>query len=268
MNVASAEASNDQFLSGRAGGAVHVLQPKSEGFRSGMDAVLLAATIPADAVGALYDLGAGTGAAGFCAAARAPGLSVTLVERDSTMVAHTKAALDLPENTHFAARITSLEADITMPPHMREPAGLRPNSGDWLIANPPFYAADKVRSSPHPHKREAHVLEQGELESWFKLAAMLLKPRGLISLIHTAEALAEVLQLCEGRFGALSIRPVHPRLGKKASRIILTGQKGSRGALTMLPGFIMHGTERHTNQARGILRFGKGFDEVDGETPV
>lgn len=253
------EVSKDQFI----GGGAYVLQPLADGHRSGMDAVFLAAAIPSHADGILYDLGAGTGAAGFCAAARAAKLHVKLVERDDDMLHLAKQACALPENKLFSDRIDILSADILMPATERENAGLVANSADWVIANPPFYLENKVRSSPNQHRREAHVLEEGDLETWFRLAAMLLKPGGHIVLIHKADALSEILKLCKGRFGGLVIRPIHPRAEKPANRVILSGQKGSRGALNLLPGFNVHDEDGNTPHAAAILRHGKGFADLD-----
>lgn len=251
-------ASKDQFI----GGGAYVLQPRSDGHRSGMDAVFLAATVPGTAKGVLYDLGSGTGAAGFCCAARAPDLTVRLVERDDDMLELAREGAGLPENQTFSDRVEILSADILMPAPAREDAGLVANSADWVIANPPFYLQQKVRSSPHQHRREAHVLEEGDLETWFRLTAMLLKPGGQMAIIHTADALIEVLKLCEGRFGSLEIRPIHPRFGKKANRVVVSGQKGSRGELTLLPDFIVHDDAGNTTEAAAILREGKGFSDL------
>lgn len=255
----TAPASKDQFI----GGGAYVLQPLSDGHRSGMDAVFLAAAIPSKADGVLYDLGSGTGAAGFCAAARAPKLVVNLVERDDDMLRLAQEGCMLPENAAFSNRVNIIPADILMPAVERENAGLAANSADWVIANPPFYLENKVRSSPHQHRREAHVLEEGDLETWFRLAAMLLKPGGHIVLIHKADALSEVLKLCEGRFGGLVVRPIHPRAAKAANRVVISGQKGSRGALNLLPGFIVHDEDGNTPHAVAILREGKGFADLD-----
>ncbi len=79
----------DAFLGGR----VEAVQPAAGHHRSGLEAVLLAAAISPDAAGRLIDLGAGAGVAGLCAAVRAPGVSVTLVEREADLLAAASAAL-------------------------------------------------------------------------------------------------------------------------------------------------------------------------------
>src|SRR5258708_28337702 len=63
------------------GGALRLRQPR-RGHRVGHDAILLAAACPAHGSEHVVDLGAGVGAAGLAVAARAPGVTVTLVEID------------------------------------------------------------------------------------------------------------------------------------------------------------------------------------------
>ena len=68
----------ETFLDGR----VKARQPET-GFRSGTDAVLLAAAVPGKAGDVALELGAGAGTASLCLAARVPGMDLTGVEIDS-----------------------------------------------------------------------------------------------------------------------------------------------------------------------------------------
>ena len=61
-----------------------------------------------------------------------------------------------------------------------------------------------------------------------------------MALIHRADHLADVLAACSGRFGALSVLPVHPREGEEAHRILVRGIKGSRAPLRLLPPLVLH----------------------------
>ena len=56
-----------------------MLQPRA-GYRAGMDAVLLGASIPAQAGQQVLDVGCGVGTAGLCLASRVPGVQVTGIE--------------------------------------------------------------------------------------------------------------------------------------------------------------------------------------------
>ena len=71
----------DRFL----GGKIEVLQPSANGHRSGLDAILLAATLPKDCKGNVADLGSGSGVAGLAAIALRPQLNVLLVENNPGM---------------------------------------------------------------------------------------------------------------------------------------------------------------------------------------
>ena len=78
MNVTKVDleqTTQDGFLGGR----VNLLQPKN-GFRSSMDAVLLAAAIPAQKTQKILELGCGVGAVLMCLGARISNLKLNGVE--------------------------------------------------------------------------------------------------------------------------------------------------------------------------------------------
>src|SRR5712671_2631554 len=66
------------------GGRLVYRQPVS-GFRSGIEPILLAASIPARAGEHVLEAGTGAGAALLCLTARVPGVHATGVEMDMTM---------------------------------------------------------------------------------------------------------------------------------------------------------------------------------------
>jgi tRNA1(Val) A37 N6-methylase TrmN6 len=65
----------DAFLGGR----LRILQPE-KGYRAGIDAVFLAASIPAAAGETVFEAGIGTGVAALCLIARNPAIHVTGIE--------------------------------------------------------------------------------------------------------------------------------------------------------------------------------------------
>ena len=72
----------ETFLDGK----VRATQPEN-GFRSGLDAVMLAAAVPAQAGQTALELGAGVGTASLCLLARVRDLALTGVEIDKNLTA-------------------------------------------------------------------------------------------------------------------------------------------------------------------------------------
>lgn len=236
MLVAVPETTVDAFLGGR----VEAIQPARGHHRSGLDAVILAAALGHGAQGRVVDLGAGAGVAGLSLAARAAGVAVVLVEREGELVACTREALGRAANAAFAGRVEALRGDL-LTDATRKAAGLAPASFDHALMNPPFHDRDRVRASPDDLRARAHVLEAGGLDTWFRAAAALVRPRGTLAAILPADRLPDVLRACEGRFGGLAVLPLHPRADEPAVRVLVRGVKGSRGPFRLLPGLVLHG---------------------------
>src|SRR5262245_40474818 len=101
----------DTFLDGR----VKARQPQT-GFRSGTDAVLLAAAVPARPGDTALELGAGSGAPSLCLAARVPDVAVTGVEIDAALAA---LARENAAASGLGARFAA--ADIfALPPELKQ----------------------------------------------------------------------------------------------------------------------------------------------------
>jgi tRNA1(Val) A37 N6-methylase TrmN6 len=250
----------DAFLGGR----VEAVQPDDGSHRAGLEAVLISAAIDAAFDGNLVDLGAGTGVAGMCVAARCPAARVVLVERDRRAVAAARAALSRPANGAFAGRISIVVADIAAPEAERAAAGLGRGIADCVILNPPFRPGDEGTQSPAPARAAAHVLAEGGLEPWFRVAASVLKPGGRVVAIFRAEGIGDLLAALSGRFGAAEILPIHPRAGLPAHRILVGATKGSRARPQLLPAIALHGPEggAYLPQVEAILRDGASLSEA------
>ncbi|TBW34395.1 SAM-dependent methyltransferase [Siculibacillus lacustris] len=223
----------DRFLGGR----LAIEQPARGRHRAGLDAILLAAAVPADAVGRLIDFGAGVGTAGLAVATRVAGVAVILAERDAE-------ALDLAARNRarcaaeIAGRVTLAAVDLIV--GAAREAALGREAADWVIANPPYFTPHEVRASPSAARAAAHVLTAGGLEAWIRAAAATLAPGGRLALIFKGDGLAEILAACAGRFGEVAIRPIHPRAEAAAHRLLVTAIKGSRGPARIVPGLVLH----------------------------
>ncbi len=250
MTAEPVDHSVDAFL----GGLLTLVQPR-KGHRAGLDAALLQAIVPAEAAGHAVDLGAGVGTVAFSLAARAGALHVTAVERDSKLLAAAQAALARPENSGFSARVRLVEADVTARREFRERLGLADHSADWVLMNPPFDAPGRARPSPDEARRAAHMAEPGSLGAWCRTAAGLLRPTGVLGLIHRAQALHEIFEALAGRFGDVRVLSVHPTKDAPAARILVRAVAGSRAGLQVMPGLVLHRAGgAWTDEAEAILR--------------
>lgn len=222
----------DAFLGGRL-----VLSQPPKGHRAGTDAALLAAALSPGADDTVFDLGAGVGAAGLALAARVPGCRVVLVELDPAIAALARGNV---EANGLSARVAVIEADVTAPARQRTAAGLAPNSAGMVMMNPPFHLPGAVRASPDAYRRQAHVLPAATDEAWIRAAAALLRPGGVLALIHRADALPRLLTALAGRFGDIRLKPVSPRAEAAATRLIVRAVKGSRALPVLLPPLVLH----------------------------
>ncbi len=224
MSVADAGVTHDRFLNG----AVTVLQP-AKGYRAGMDAVLLAASLSARPGEALAEAGCGAGAALLCAAHRLHGCSLTGFERDPATAALARegaaangfGSVDI-RNHDVSERLAALE-----------------NVYDQSFANPPFFEPGAVRAPAEG--REAAYLAETPLKAWILFLHHITRPGGRVTLFHRAAALADLMELFAPRFGEIELLPIRPAPAAPAHRILVRGRKGlRRGPVTLYDGLTLH----------------------------
>ncbi len=225
----------DLFL----GGKLRLRQPAT-GYRAGLDAVMLAAAVPIDGSGSstVLDAGAGVGTAGLCLAIRCPAVDVTLVERTPVLAALARGNIEL---NGLGARVRVIEADLREPAASLEALGLRAASFEHVIANPPYNESGRGRPPRDAVEAGANEMAADDLDLWIKFLTRMAAAGGALTMIHRADALARLLDTLEGRFGAVEILPLHPRMGEPAHRIVLRARKGSRAPLSLKPGLVLHG---------------------------
>ncbi len=246
VDLAGAALTSDALLGGRL-----TIRQQVGGHRAGSDAVLLAAAVPAAAGDAVLEIGCGNGAAALCLANRVAGIGIAGLEIDpqAAELARQNAA-----DNGLAARIVIHTGSIAAPP-----AALMAGSFDHVMMNPPFFAANHSQRPPGAARAMARVAEERSLDLWLRRAARFLRPHGHVTVILRVERLDELLRVSVGRFGSLTLFPLWPRPGLPAKRFLVQGQKGSRRALTLLPGLILHqpGTgSRYSPAAEAVLRHG------------
>jgi tRNA1(Val) A37 N6-methylase TrmN6 len=240
----------DRFLDGK----IEILQPSGEGHRSGLDAILLAATLPADSVGNLADLGSGSGVAGIAAIALRPKLRVLLVENNPLMAELASQSSNLAKNSALATRIKVLEADVTLTGSSRQKAGLLACSFEKVMMNPPYLDAATNRRSSDKTKADAHMMGLGGLDAWMRTATCILKPGGMLTMIYRSQSIGQIIAATQGRFGDLQIMPVYPKADKPAKLLLIRAVKGSRAPVTFVPAVVIHNEDgSFTSKAAAVL---------------
>jgi tRNA1(Val) A37 N6-methylase TrmN6 len=219
------------------GNRLRLVQPR-KGHRAGTDGVLVAAATPAVAGDRVVDFGSGVGTAGLAVAIRVQGCLVDLVEIDEGLAQ--LAGHNIGENG-LGDRVRSFCADVGTAGRGQD-TPIAPSSIDHVVSNPPFHPAGG-RLSPDPRTARARTSTEGLLEIWAKAAARVLRPGGTFTLIHRPDALPELMAALRRRFGSIAVRPVHPTAEAAAVRIVVQAVKGSRGALSLQPPFILRDSE-------------------------
>lgn len=220
----------DAFLAGR----LNLSQPRN-GFRAGLDSVLLGAAVDR-ASASLLDLGAGVGTAGLVALVLNHALVATLAELDPAMA--DLAAENIASND-LATRARVARADVTARGLKRVEAGLAPDTFTSVIANPPFF--DPARgTAPSAQRSAARHMTPETLDLWIRTAASTAAPGGEVIFIYPAEGLPPLLAGFSSRFGGLTVLPLVPREGDAATRVLVRGIKGSRAPTRLLASRVLH----------------------------
>jgi tRNA1(Val) A37 N6-methylase TrmN6 len=238
---------DDAFLGGR----VHVLQP-SDGFRAGLDSVLVSAAVPAKAGERVLELGCGVGVATLCLASRASNVALVGIDSSYGLI---RVANENVRRNGFDRWVRFISGDVRRCPSEHV------SSFDHVFSNPPFNTADSGTVSPQADRAQASVESTAPLADWVAYARLALKANGSLTMIQRTERLDELLAALMGGFGATSIFPLWPGDGTPAKRVIVSSLKGRKSPLQLHPGLVLHGPGmKFTSQAEEILRHAAGLD--------
>ena len=228
------------------GGRVVFRQPRV-GYRTGIEPVLLAASVAARPGERVLEGGTGAGAAMLCLLARVPGVSAVGVERDAALAA--LARDNIAANGAGLAAI--MEADI-----LDLPAQL---PFDHAMANPPWHG-EQSTASPDGMRDGAKRAGGGRLGGWAAALGRLVRPRGSVTVIVPASSADDaVAALADAACGDLTLLPLWPRAGREARLLLIRGIKASRGPCRILPGLVLHEGDRYADLTHRILWDGEAL---------
>ena len=220
------------------GGRVAYLQP-AEGYRTGIEPVLLAGSVPAVPGERVLEAGLGAGAGLLCLLARVPSLAVTGVELDPAMA-------ELARRNLCAAQATVITGDILFMD--------RPPVFDHAYANPPWHNPAGTPSPDHG-RRTAKQAGADTLRCWIERLAACVRPRGSVTVIVPAARLGDALGAMGGAgCGGRVTVPLWPKAGRDAKLVIVRGVRGSRAPDRIAPGLTLHDADgSYTAPAQAVL---------------
>ncbi len=226
-----------------------------DGYRTGIEPVLLAAAVPARSGERVLEAGCGAGAALACLgvrhALRDGWLHGTGIERDPDTAALARRNLDA-NGLHGWPVLTAPVQAACADPGLVSPGGF-----DHAMANPPWHRADA--SAPATPRRDlAKRAPDATLRDWTAALAHTLRRGGTLTLVLPAARHAEAAaaMLAHG-LGGIRLLPLWPLAGRAARIVILQGMAGSRSDGKVLPGLVLHGMEGgFTREAEAVLRDG------------
>ncbi len=230
-------------------GAVRLHQA-SNGFRTSMDAVIIAAACPAKAGDHILDLGCGVGSAGLCVLHRVPGIHLTGldIQADHIDLARQNAEMNNEgKNTDF------ITGDIR---------GFKGGKFSHIICNPPYGEAGQFTHSDKPSRNKALMHEDKDITiaDWVKCAFNNVKSGGSLTIIHRADALPGIILALGKSFGRTEIIPLHTKAGQPATRVIVRALKHRKSPAILHPGVMLHNEDGTPSViSEDVLRGGKGL---------
>lgn len=224
-------------------GRLRYRQP-AEGFRSGIEPVLLAASVPALPGQHVLEAGTGAGAGLLCLHARVPDVESTGVELDPEIAA--LAAFNAASNGFSRMRVVT--ADI-LTVALAGPF-------DHAMANPPYHPEGPT--SPLAARERAKRGPAALIRAWVGRLAASIRPRGTVTMILPSSAVHTCVgALAESGCACTVIFPLWPKPGRDAKLVLVRGIRGARAPMRLAAGLILHRPDgEFTGEAQEILRTG------------
>ena len=236
---------DDETLEDLQLGGLMLLQKKN-GFRFGMDSVLLSHFADIRPDDTVADFGTGTGI-----------LPLLLIGRGKGKTFH---AFEIqPEYCDMAERtimMNHLENRVFI--HWEDAGNAASVFGsctaDAVICNPPYGIPGAALVSPFSDRATARIQSENTLRSFFTSAFRILKGKGKISIIYPAQQMLQVMKLMT----ACHLEPkrfqlVYPRITKPANLVLIEGIKDARPMLhPMKPLIIFDEKQDLTNELKAI----------------
>lgn len=215
-------------------------------FCFGIDAVLLSDYAKVKPGVRVIDLGTGNGVIPLLMAAKTKAsIFVGLeIQKESADLARRSVILN-----HLEDKIHIVENDIK---NARELFGA--SSFDVVTTNPPYMSENHGITNPESIKAIARHEIKCTLEDVISQSAALLKPQGLLYMVHRPHRLTDIFYLMR-KYGIepKKIRLVHPYADKEPNMVLIEGLRGGKANLIVDPPLIVYKDKNiYTDEIRYI----------------
>lgn len=196
---------------------IHVIQ-KKEGFRFGVDAVLLANFAKVKKNASVIDLCTGTGIVPFILAGKTNAKNITGIEIQEEFVEMAERSVEF---NNLEERVNFINGDLKNLALLKKLPKV-----DVLTVNPPY----KLQNSGIINLNDKNAIARHEicctLEDVIIASRILLKDNGRMYMVHRPDRLVDIVTLMrKHKIEPKRIRMVHPSAGKAPNIVLVEGQR-------------------------------------------
>ena len=213
-------------------GGYKLIQPR-QGYRFSIDAVLLSHFPDLKKVKQVVELGSGNGVIPLLLVARSPAIRIIGIEIQEPMVKRAQRSL---EYNCLQEQVKIIQGDLQAIEKYLPVA-----SADLVLSNPPFWGRNEGHLSKNPEEACARHEIAMDLKGLIRATAYLLSPGGSFCLIHRAERLTDIINLCTAhRLLPVRLRTVHSFWQEEAKLILLEAQRRDQGRMEIMPSLVIY----------------------------
>jgi len=224
----------------------YMLIQKSNTFKFGVDAVLLADFADVKKTEHVLEMGTGTGIIDLLLYAKKQPASITALEIQTDMADMARRSI---QYNKLEDKISILNIDLKNAPEKFGKA-----SFDAIVTNPPYVKKEAGINNPVESKALARFEIACTLQDVISCSKELLKSGGKLFMVHRADRLVDIIyEMRKQSIEPKRIRFVHSNFGKRPHLILIEGTRGGRPELKFMdPLYIYKDNEEYTEEIHRI----------------
>ena len=222
------------------------LLQKKQGFRFGMDSVLLAHFAAIREQDTVVDFGTGTGILPLLLIGRNKGARFVGIEIQESFAEMARRTMAL---NHLEDCVSILRADAGRADELFDSCSV-----DRIICNPPYGQPGSTLRSPFDNRAIARNQEQDTLRGFFSAGFRILRGRGTFSLVYPAPQMLYVMELLQ----ACHLEPkrfqlVYPSVDRPANLVLVEAVKDAKPTLHPMKPLIIYKKDGDlTNELKSV----------------